>query len=95
MRDAEEGCITLVVVVIVFIMGVFLGSALGRNAQQREGIDLGAVTATEGVMTVTGEGWVVVRDGETLLLVTETQGEAVMSTSYLRQWTQVQREVQP
>ena len=86
----NDGCITFVLIAVAFCA---IGFAAGTIHGDAAGTDLGTVTAAQGVLTVTGEARVVPGENGPMLVVTERQGDAVVSTSYLRDWVIVEREV--
>lgn len=92
MNDGD-GCLTLCILVAYLIGGILLGVSLGIVAQQRGGIALGTVTATAGILTVTGEATMIDDENGPMLVVIERQGDTVLSTSYLRDWTLIERTV--
>jgi len=86
----NDGCITFVLIAVAFCA---IGFAAGHMHCDARGIDLGTVTAAQGVLTITGEARVVPGENGPMLVVTERQGDAVVSTSYLREWVRVERAV--
>ena len=84
----NDGCITFVIIAVSFAA---IGFAAGTIHGDSAGTDLGTVTATAGVLTVTGEATMVDGENGPMLVVVERQGDAVVSTSYLREWVRVER----
>jgi hypothetical protein len=83
----NDGCITFVLIAVSFAA---IGFAVGTIHGDAAGIDLGTVTATAGMLTVTGEATLLDGADGPVLVVVEQQG-AVESTSILREWTLVER----
>lgn len=84
----NDGCITFVIIAVAFAA---IGFAAGTIHSDAAGTDLGTVTATQGVLTITGEARVVPGENGPMLLVTERPSAAVVSTCYLRDWVRVER----
>lgn len=75
---------------LLLAVGLLVGAALGWSYAGEHGIALGTVTATAGVLTVTGEATLLDGADGPVLVVVEQQG-AVESTSILREWVRVER----